>query len=549
MSHLRRTLLACSSGILLVLVAACSSDLEAVSLESTAATSNVPVPKVTGLTPAQQKVWERGMRVASNPDENGGPSCTTCHAPDLIDLAVFDFKSEDFHRRDRDNLKKEDIEAIVAFVDLQRERHNIKGLLDPETDRPFQPGGEVLPGNTPIERDAAFFDELKRVGVIPEGEVLNLDDAKDFFKDLGDYADNIEEVKIGIPLPPITSDVARGPEFGTIDETIPSHAFKVTNPRFHEIANRYVSDPSRGNLWSLFDAVEDYTTCDANAMKAGGMLKIECHKLGNMLITQHMLREQALGIEGFGKQPIDFIDYVERFKDNFDPKRDAPRLPSFQSGWLAAETMRKPRGMSTKSVNVGGPPSEGLAQLGYSEEITKDITNRVPMRTFQDEFECNWAWLNFQFDDLRNGGYFNQDCALVGYPIHGTFKEAFTRATTTLNYGGKFMPSEVWFSNMNYFKENPEHYARLKTIETNVCFMNLYLSNDYLERGEFVTTNDSIRFARKCAERIQYHEDERADEAVDLMTSLCESLISKNIGDYDSVKACVVGKNGHHMGG
>ena len=75
-------------------------------------------------------------------------ACANCHGPDGYELAMYNFDDTDLRRRAKPHLSASDAEDIVTLVHAVREKYGIKKLLDPMKDRPFQPGGEVLPGAT-----------------------------------------------------------------------------------------------------------------------------------------------------------------------------------------------------------------------------------------------------------------------------------------------------------------------------------------------------------------------------------------------------------------
>src|SRR5471030_2586396 len=85
-----------------------------------------------------------------------GRACVSCHSPDGIEIAAFAFSDEDVVRRARAHLSGEDSKQIVEMVHAVRRRNHIIRLLDPMKDRPMQPGGALLNGSTPMERDDSF---------------------------------------------------------------------------------------------------------------------------------------------------------------------------------------------------------------------------------------------------------------------------------------------------------------------------------------------------------------------------------------------------------
>ena len=89
-----------------------------------------------------------------------GLACAHCHAPDAIDLAMFSIADSDILRRASFHVGAKDAQSILALVQRMRALH-VAAPRDRFTARPLQPGGEVLPGATHFERDAAFGEHLR----------------------------------------------------------------------------------------------------------------------------------------------------------------------------------------------------------------------------------------------------------------------------------------------------------------------------------------------------------------------------------------------------
>lgn len=546
------------------MVASCSSSISELDtgVYTPEATDTLPTQPPSDIVESDQDIWEAGLLAWRTPREEIDAACVNCHAPDAFDLAMLDFSDDTLRRRSvGDGLSEEMVEDIVALVRLQRERYNIAAPPNPREFRLLQPGGEVLPGDTSEAREIAFFDELAAVAPgITVNEVDSLADAKVALQEVADI--DLSELRIGIPLPLWSSDNFHGEEFGTPDEWVNSIPCKPIGEAYVQAQNTYVLDPSRENFWEMYNALEG-TTCNLEAVAEGlSGPRIEGAKHRAVLIGQHLMREQALGIEGFAELPLAFTEYADSYMDGYT-ERKRNLLPQNDAFWDVAVRARKP--IASAKINVGGPVSEGLKLMGYPDFVVDSAPANVSMRTFQDEMERSWSWMHHQLDDLRDGGYFRTDTAITGYPLHGSFKGAHHMAVSYLDYGKKFNPVFPWYSReFTSYQENPDHFAGLQALEANWSWINLYMGVDAAQRNDYKydqadqatseeltleSFNDVVDGMRKSKLLIVEAGLPRADEAEALMASFCQAAMDNGQVRYSSVEACVAGSDDHHNNG
>lgn len=199
---------------------------------------------------SQQRVdeaYQRGMQAWRKPDSHGA-ACVSCHSPDAIDLAVIAYPDAAIMRRGALHLSPDDVLAVRDLVHAQRRRFGIKTPCSTEW-RPFQPGGEVLPGNTPAEQDASLGAYLGQQGLLlMKDPVTNAAAAETAWKQFAEL--DLRKTKIGIALPHWTRDVFNGPGHQTFDDWMTSVDF---TPNLNELIaanDRYIADPSDSNYFS-----------------------------------------------------------------------------------------------------------------------------------------------------------------------------------------------------------------------------------------------------------------------------------------------------------
>jgi hypothetical protein len=181
---------------------------------STPASADLPVPATYCLsrpeaswTPEQiDEAYTRGLKAWRTPGEVDQAACSHCHAADAMDLAFIGYTDGAIYRRAFNHVAQPVVDDVVDMVHALRAKYNITQPPDPIKFRPFQPGGEVLPGKNAQERDKAFGVELKKV--VPTLMGAPIKDAAAAHKAWEELAAvNLRTLKVGIPMNRYTEDI------------------------------------------------------------------------------------------------------------------------------------------------------------------------------------------------------------------------------------------------------------------------------------------------------------------------------------------------------
>lgn len=220
------------------------------------------------------------------PGRIGSAACSNCHSPDGIELAAFNFSDIDIARRTRPHLDRADVPHIVNLIHLVRKKYGFSKLLDPMKDFPLQPGGAPLPGNSPVERDEAFANQLP--AFLPQTFAIEVNSLKDAQKVRDEIlAINLWKFPIGIPFNRLSEDAFHGNEHATFAHWISDVPQKRTmaEPAFYTKSDTYLKNSSYENLIPLMDSFQ------RDDLKFTGPISLLSHrKFESLLVYQHFLR-------------------------------------------------------------------------------------------------------------------------------------------------------------------------------------------------------------------------------------------------------------------
>lgn len=349
-----------------------------------------------------------------------GQACASCHSPDGIELAAYDFDSQNIRRRAANHLLEPDGIKIDQMILALRDKFGFKKLLDPMVDRPMQPGGAVLPGSTPIERDLAFAKSLNRFARSLMGGPISSDaDAVCAQRELARL--DCRTVPIGIPMNRISEDGFHGAEHATIASWLPDVPPSIEPSRRRELtalADGYLENPTTARLQAL-DA--GYIPASRSARSAADQISLAKYRA--MLLFQHSLRTQALGKLD---EPVLNPAWSHHPESN----------PMWEIGDLARVYERA-----------------GVGMLGFPPDVqTKKSGGPTPAEQMK-ELRLAWFWAGWLCDpSLQNSGparttqrgdYFTGYLWKDGpYPAHNAFmitKKLVAESTPThfrLDYSG-----------------------------------------------------------------------------------------------------------------
>lgn len=265
------------------------------------------LPGVSASAQTQEEVIAVGLAAWRKADANG-MACANCHSPDGFELARFNFSDEDIRRRAAIHLDSADSDKIIALIHALRDQYTLHGrLLDPLTDRPFQPGGRVIEGATSQERDysTALQTFAPRLPTLFNTRIDSLDKALLARDEI--LAFDPRNEPIGIPFPRLSEDIHHGQEHGLLNDwftelaRIPL-ADKVTE--WYALHDRYLADPNEANLWAILNGVDVFTA----DLASPNTNKFATAKYKSLLLGQHLLREAVLGrTELSARQPVAFL--------------------------------------------------------------------------------------------------------------------------------------------------------------------------------------------------------------------------------------------------
>ena len=167
---------------------------------------------------SQKDSIDPGLIAWRTPD-NAERSCSSCHSPDGIELAAYGFAKDDLVRRAARHLTEERQTQVVKWI-LQN-RGKIHGeAVNPMMGRPLQPGGRVLPGFTPKDRDLAFQTSLGSAAPKLEGpRIRSLKAAKEIRDEVLDL--DLKSLSVGIEMNRLSEDGFHGKDHATLAHWIP----------------------------------------------------------------------------------------------------------------------------------------------------------------------------------------------------------------------------------------------------------------------------------------------------------------------------------------
>ena len=300
-----------------------------------------------------------GLAAWRKPDAVG-VACANCHTPDALDVALLGYPDHAIIRRARLHLDTADTNKVVRFVHAQRRHFNIKEPCHPQY-RPFQPGGRVLEGDTPQQKDEAFGAILReRALTVATGRVETLEQAQAALDQVRDI--NIRTLPLGVAFPRWTEDGFNGEAHATLNDYMPSVGFRPNSEdaaQWYALNDAYIAQPTQENLLKLlaqFDEMnhdggflDEHNTPIQNCRGfkvAGDLLHtMSRHKRRSQYLMQHWLRRgvsEGLTLADLDALPLplqgeDADNGLNPFMDVAKDHIEAICYPSTDSGKRASE--------------------------------------------------------------------------------------------------------------------------------------------------------------------------------------------------------------------
>jgi mono/diheme cytochrome c family protein len=404
---------------------------------STPAAADLPVPAVYCLsrpeaswTPAQiDEAYQRGLkawRTAGTVDQN---ACVFCHGADAIDLAFIGYTDGAIYRRAFSHVTQPVVDDVIDMVHALRAKFNIVQPPDPIKYRPFQPGGEVLPGNTAAERDRAFGTELQTVVPTLMGAPINSAVAAHMAWDQLASV-NLRTLKVGIPLNRYTEDIFNNDgvdvpcpdkhlcdDHGTIADWITDAPIltATTAAALYPLHDAYLADPTLDNLKAILmkspRGEESWIKNKYLAVQQANFL-FRQQASGDPMLTKLMAGDSATTGQPFTPFPVvtgAFLNSIWMVGAN---QRD---FIHNVGGALPVG----PAGGNQGKFSVPKDAIPGLTRNNANEQLQRII---VPW--FWLGFTLDPSTLNVEADYVAEGDeYFTQQTFLDngGSPIHAAF--------------------------------------------------------------------------------------------------------------------------------
>lgn len=360
------------------------------------------------------EAYTRGLKAWRTAGEVDQAACSHCHAADAMDLAFIGYTDGAIYRRAFNHVSQPVVDDVIDMVHALRARFNITQPPDPIKFRPFQPGGEVLPGKNAQERDKSFGLELKKVTPTLMGAPIN--DAASAHKAWDELAAvNLRTLKVGIPMNRYTEDLYNNDDkdvpcadihgcddHGSIADWITDVPVMTaaTAENLHKVQDVYLANPTLENLKKVIVAAP---RDDVMWFKQ----KFLATQVGNWLF-----RQQAGGDTLLTKLP----------ETPFPVENGV----LFNSIWMMAANMRD------FIHNVGATLPAGGGKFSVPKDTLPGLTRNNASEQLQRVI-VPWFWLGFTFDPstmnvqpdyvAEGDEYFTQQTFLDSgsSPIHGAF--------------------------------------------------------------------------------------------------------------------------------
>lgn len=413
--------------------------------------------------------------------ENGA-ACATCHSPDGIELAAYAFDDADILRRAQPHLGPADCRALVAYIHALRAKHHFTRLLDPMRHRPLQPGGSVLPGRTPAERDLAFGREL--APLLPHlfnGRIDSVEEARIAEREL--LRVRPTQLRVGIPFDRLSEDVAHGDEHASIDQWLPEAPPAVAPgdlPTWYAAEDDYLRKPNPESLHGLL--LLHTRLVDSHRMP--GFDALSAAKFRALLVLQDRIRSGH-------ELPDGNVSSDVQAYGNFNP--------IWQVGEVARQIMDRGPG------SIGMPPDEQAKKLAGPS-----------FKAQLHDLRVAWFWAGWLSDEglfktshddkTRLGMWFSESLSKDGpYPIHNVFANARRQAVVSNDptaWGETAARKRrIWdFAGLRSFDfqtrdipTDADARAMYLTFTANCFRMNLWLLEADLERTHVVWVRRNAR--------------------------------------------------------
>ncbi|MEM9188886.1 MAG: c-type cytochrome [Myxococcota bacterium] len=393
------------------------------------------------------EVLSRGLAALRTPDRFG-TACANCHSPDAIELAAIAFTDDDILRRGLQHVDPDTALDLVDYVHALRKRY---GITDPCSKdwRPFQPGGEVLPGATTTERELAFVEVLReRNYLLLREPIASLEMAKAAAEELRQT--NLRDLPIGVAFPRWSEDGFHGEAHASYNDWMPGAGRVPTNPaEWYALHDAYLANPTIQNLANIDNNLEEMTEqsyADSKGREIQRDYAARYNAYGwvensllikheSVLLGAHFFRMALTGQDGWAEAPpLPF------------PHLNQQLNPFFHQGLLNAEAP------CYGNEDCAGEVTEQLP-LFMREEMDSEMT----INTLSLSLSDSWSYLGQLLDQslltaensrgaTHDGHYWNLftfEHRLVQQPFFSAHRVVTQEAYATTYRGTEFYPQAL----------------------------------------------------------------------------------------------------------
>jgi hypothetical protein len=382
----------------------------------------------TGPVPTDPKqIYATALEMWRRPIPKG--SCAGCHGADFFDLARIGTNDATLRRRALgDTATQTEADSLVLAVRQMRLDQKLP-TENPQTFRPFQPGGAVLPGTTNLERDINFGKGLKTYASTMMGaRIGTLAAAQQSCTEMNGI--NLRTMPSGITYPLWSSDVFNGEQFGTMNDWItdaPREPNSTDRAPWLALQSAYLENPSDENFWKMYAKIETFTAPLPGTGNGAGDFTLE--KFKSALLGQHMMRAQLKPDyspnNGFVKGTVAFS-----YLDTPAWKKIIPFYEYYPGGdalWEVGDKGRTVLGLNQNST--GTPLTSAQARLSdprnlFPKFTLESIPNGMDGKIHEEQVRLAWFWIGFTFNPSlqRVGG---SNSTKVGEYMIGSLTEQY----------------------------------------------------------------------------------------------------------------------------
>lgn len=429
---------------------------------------------------------EKGLAAWRKPGKIRSAACSNCHGPDGVELAIFDFSDETIRRRALPHVDPADAESIVQMIHGVRKDMGNPRLLDPMRDRPLQPMGKVLPGNTPEERDLAFGKQLQsRLPRFFKGPIASAAEARAAKRDM-EMLDPWS-LQFGIQLSRFSEDGFHGKEHASFAHWIPDVEIPFREDQKAEVerlADRYLREPVDSNFWPYYQKVESAIVDPVPTAVAA----IAIEKYKSLLIFQHLARTGKL------KPPTRFAPVAFGAMEGMTVPNPFWFVGDISREFVSADFAEIGAGDDLRRNKTGGPSlSKQMGDLRLSWLFLGWLMDQSLYRTTQHKVGRRGDWLHSALWDEGPYAIHNVYVATRRQLLVSSGQNVWKWPAERRHLDWDYSPMTAAGFAEHFEPKTPEHRELFRTFFGNAMRMNLFLLLEDLQTTHVVWNRDNTR--------------------------------------------------------